>query len=182
VYGLGCRPEAGAIARLSALKGRSPDKPFLLLVSSMDMVESCGLTLSRTARTLARRHWPGPLTLILTGEVGKLPDDLRGPDGGIAVRWTPHKGAQALIDALGEPLTSTSANRTGGPTAPDAGAVVEMFGSAVADGKLLVLDGGTLGGAQPSTVVDCTGDVPRLIRDGAIPWRELEIEAGAGSR
>jgi L-threonylcarbamoyladenylate synthase len=173
VYGLGCLPVDSAVAELAALKGRALGKPFLLLVSSTEMAEGRGLMFTQAARALARRHWPGPLTLVLSGGRGKLPDSLRGSEGGIAVRWTSHPGALALIDAMGEPITSTSANRPGGPTAPGVGAILNTFGSAVARGALLVLDAGVLGNVPPSTIVDCTAAVPRLIRDGAVPWREL---------
>lgn len=182
VYGLGSRPLAADVAALARLKGRPEGKPFLLLVRGLEMVERFGLALTPAARALAERHWPGPLTLVLPGGEGKLPDELRGPEGGIAVRWTSHAGAAALIDALAMPITSTSANRPGGPTAPGVGALVETFRSAVDDGTLVVLDGGVLGNVPPSTLLDCTGAEPRLVREGAIPRRELGMRTGGGAR
>jgi L-threonylcarbamoyladenylate synthase len=83
-----------------------------------------------------------------------------------------------LIAQLGEPLTSTSANRPGGPTAPGVGAIADVFGSAIAAGQLLVLDGGVLGNVPPSTVVDCTTTQSRLVREGAIPRSELQTRVG----
>jgi L-threonylcarbamoyladenylate synthase len=130
------------------------------------------LHFSREADALAEAFWPGPITLILPGG-GKLPDLLRGPEGGIAVRWTSHQGMADLIGFLGEPITSTSANRPRGRTAPGVGAIVEAFAEAASRGELLILDGGVLGNVPPSTLVDCTGNVPRLVRDGAIPRDEL---------
>lgn len=178
VYGLGSRPLADDVARLAALKRRSKEKPFLLLISGIVMAERFGLLLTAPARQLAERYWPGPLTLVLPGGEGRLPDSLRGPEGGIAVRWTSHHSVARLIDALGMPITSTSANRPGGPTAPGAAALLDTFSGAVEDGRLLVLDGGVLGNVPPSTVIDCSGREPRLIREGAIPRRELRIGAG----
>lgn len=182
VYGLGSRPRGPDVAALAGLKGRPAGKPFLVLVNGLDMVERYGLVLTPLARALAERHWPGPLTLVLAGGEGKLPDALRGPEGGIAVRWTSHAGSGALIDALATPLTSTSANRPGEPTAPGVGAIIEQFGEAVDAGTLLVLDGGVLGNVPPSTLVDCTGPQPSLIREGAIPRRELRLGTGRGAR
>lgn len=181
VYGLGCCAREADVGALARLKGRRADKPFLLLVSGAEMAERFGLAFTPAARTLADRLWPGPLTLVLAGGAGKLPEQLRGPEGGIAVRWTSHRGIAQLVAALGEPITSTSANRPGGPTAPGVGAIVDTFGAAVRDGTLLVLDGGVLGNVPPSTVVDCTGPVARLVREGAIPRHELRAAAGSAA-
>ncbi len=181
VYGLGSRPRAADVAALAALKGRRRDKPFLLLVSSRRMVEAQGLVFTEAANALADAFWPGPLTLVLGGGEGQLPDALRGPEGGIAVRWTGHATMAQLIEALGHPLTSTSANRPGGPTAPGVAAITADFAAAIAEGKLLVLDGGALGNVPPSTVVDCTRRQPRLIREGAIPKGELRRRAGSAA-
>lgn len=178
VYGLGSGPKVPALDALARLKGRAADKPFLLLVSSRAMVEEWGLVLSTAARALAAAFWPGPLTLVLPGGEGKLPDQLRGREGGIAVRYTSHSGIARLIAATGEPLTSTSANRPGDPPAPGADRIREVFAEEVARGELLVLDGGVLGNVPPSTLVDCTSPVPRLVREGAIPRTELRLAAG----
>lgn len=178
VYGLGSGPSTPALEKLSRLKGRQPGKPFLLLVDSRGMAEAWGLVLSASARALSDAFWPGPLTLVLPGGEGHLPDELRGREGGIAVRHTSHPGVVRLITAMGQPLTSTSANRPGGPTAPGPDRLVEVFREAVESGLLLVLDGGVLGNVPPSTLVDCTGPMPRLIREGAIPRPELRRAAG----
>ena len=181
VYGLGSRPALEDVAALAALKGRRDGKPFLLLVASRGMAVAYGLQFTRAADALAAACWPGPLTLVLSGGEGRLPASLRGRAGGIAVRWTSHAHVATLIERLGYPLTSTSANRAGGATAPGASAIASTFGAAIADGRLLVLDGGTLGNAAPSTVVDCTGRVPRLIRAGAIPLAELRRRVGSAA-
>jgi L-threonylcarbamoyladenylate synthase len=177
VYGLGARARDAEVAALAALKGRRAGNPFLLLVSSRRMAEAHGLVFSPAASALAEAWWPGPLTLVLPGG-GKLPAALCGPEGGFAVRWTSHPGVAELIRELGEPLTSTSANRPGGPTAPGVGAIQDLFAAALADGTLLILDGGVLGNVPPSTIVDCTGPVPRLLREGAVPRAELQGRIG----
>ncbi len=178
VYGLGSRARGPEVRALARLKGRRADKPFLLLVADRAMAEAQGLAFNAAASALARAFWPGPLTLVLPGGSGRLPDALRGPEGGIAVRWTSHRAMARLVGALGEPLTSTSANLPGSPPAPGAEAIVRDFAPAVEAGTLLVLDGGVLGNSPSSTVVDCTQPAPRLIREGALTLGELRRAAG----
>jgi L-threonylcarbamoyladenylate synthase len=178
VYGLGSAPTAAAVAALGRLKGRPQGKPFLLIISGRRMAEEWGLVFNASATALSDAFWPGPLTLVLRGGEGRLPDELRGKEGGIAVRYTSHPGIARLVALLGEPLTSTSANRPGGPPAPGADRLVELFGPEERNGELLVLDGGVLGNVPPSTLVDCTEAVPRLVREGAIPRGELRRAAG----
>jgi L-threonylcarbamoyladenylate synthase len=179
VYGLGSTVRSSAVSRLAALKGRQPGKPFLLLVAGPEMLRDVGLRLTDAADRFASAFWPGPLTLVLPGGEGVLPDTLRGPEGGIAVRWTSHAGIAQLIATLGSPITSTSANRPGEAAAQTATDVAAMFAPAVADGSLLVLDAGALAASAPSTVVDCTGLAPRLIRRGALePSRLRAIVPG----
>ena len=178
VYGLGSRARAADVQALAALKGRRRDKPFLLLVADRAMAEAQGLAFNDAASALARAFWPGPLSLVLPGGSGRLPDTLRGPEGGIAVRWTSHRGMARLVRELGEPVTSTSANLPGGSPAPGAEAILRDFAAAVDTGALLVLDGGVLGNSPPSTVVDCTQPAARLIREGALTLAELRRAAG----
>lgn len=178
VYGLGSAATVPALAALARLKGRPEGKPFLLLVSGRRMAEDWGLVFNPSATALSDAFWPGPLTLVLPGGEGRLPDELRGREGGIAVRYTSHPGIARLVAALGEPLTSTSANRPGGPPAPGADRLIEVFGPEERNGELLILDGGVLGNVPPSTLVDCTGPVPRMVREGAIPRAELRRAAG----
>ncbi|MGA2383437.1 MAG: L-threonylcarbamoyladenylate synthase [Gemmatimonadales bacterium] len=174
VYGLGSITSAPAVERLAALKGRDPGKPFLLLVASRRMLQGVGLRLTDAAERFAAAFWPGPLTLALPGGEGVLPDTLRGPEGGIAVRWTSHPGALQLIQTLGSPITSTSANRPRQPALLDAPSIARSFADAVADRTLLVLDAGARQPSPPSTLVDCTGSAPRLVREGAISVGRLK--------
>lgn len=169
VYGFGGAPEAEAVERVVRLKNRPPGKPFLLLISGSDMLDRLDLHLTPAASRLAARHWPGPLTLVLPGGARRVPARLRGPEGGVAVRWTPHAGLDRLIRAFGDPITSTSANRPRQPPASSAAEVLRDWDVEVATGAVMVLDGGTLPQSEASTVVDCTGRHPRVIRPGAIP-------------
>ncbi|MDH5235765.1 MAG: L-threonylcarbamoyladenylate synthase [Gemmatimonadota bacterium] len=168
VYGFGTMIDRDAVDRLVAMKRRPPSKPFLLLISDTPMIARLGLQLPPAASMLAARHWPGPLTLVLPGGERRIPERLRGPEGGIAVRWTPHVGLQRLIAVLGDPITSTSANLPGVPAAVSAGEILEQWGSEIGRGELRLLDGGRLPPSAASTVVDCTGPRPRVIRPGAI--------------
>jgi L-threonylcarbamoyladenylate synthase len=169
VYGFGTMIDRDAVERLVTLKRRPPAKPFLLLISDTPMLARLGLHLTPTASMLAAKHWPGPLTLVLPGGERRIPERLRGPEGGVAVRWTPHAGLQRLISALGDPITSTSANLPGQPAATTAREILDQWEGPIAKQELRLLDGGALPPSPASTVVDCTGRLPRVIRPGAIP-------------
>lgn len=178
VYGLGSAPTLPALEALAVLKGRPKGKPFLLLIDGRAMAEQWGLVFPPAAEALANAFWPGPLTLVLPGGEGRLPDALRGPEGGIAVRHTGHAMIARLVTGLGRPLTSTSANRPGQQPSPGAERIAAVFADEAARGELLILDGGALGQVPPSTVVDCTGPVPALVREGALPRAELRRAVG----
>ena len=141
VYGFGGGVDRESVSSLIALKGRPENKPFLLIVSSSEMITRLGLHLTSYASQLAARFWPGPLTLVLPGGEKQVPEQLRGPEGGIAVRWTPHRGLARLVQAYGEPITSTSANRPGVPPATNAHEIIEQWREAVMGGSLHILDG-----------------------------------------
>lgn len=168
VYGFGGTLDPEAVNALVEMKNRPSGKPFLLLISSSEMLDRLDLHLTPEAARLAARHWPGPLTLVLAGGERRVPARLRGPEGGVAVRWTPHPALSKLIHSVGQPITSTSANRPGVPPAVSASEILEDWRTEIARGRLLVLDGGKLDHSSPSTVVDCTGRRPRVIRPGAV--------------
>lgn len=177
VYGFGGAIDRDSVEALVQLKGRPKGKPFLLLIAGGDMLAKLDLHLPSFATNLAARHWPGALTLVLPGGERRVPDALRGPEGGVAVRWTSHRELQRLIQSHGDAMTSTSANRPGVPPATSTREIREQWGGAIASGMLRVLDGGTLAPSPPSTVVDCTGRAPRVIRPGAIPAAVLRETA-----
>ena len=177
VYGFGCRPDPGALSALSRLKQRDATKPFLMLVATRRMAEDWGIRFTDVAVELVRRFWPGPLTLVLGVTGTKLPDSLKGPTGGVAVRCSSLKTITALIEKLGYPITSTSANRSGKAAATDVEIVERMFGN---DPNLLILDGGKMETAVPSTVVDCTDRTLRIVREGAISLEQLRTPTGGG--
>lgn len=165
VYGFGCLLQDDALARLAEVKGRADDKPFLVLVGTVS--DLAGVTWSDSARQLARAFWPGPLTLALPAEPGLFHPRVVGPAGTIAVRETSHPAVRELLLALGVPLTSTSANAPGEAsalTAEDAAAILREARATDA----WILDGGRLTRSEPSTLVDCSVEPPRVIREGVI--------------
>ncbi len=173
VYGFGTAVDEASVQSLVEMKGRAPGKPFLLLIASSEMISRLGLHFPAYAAGLAARFWPGPLTLVLPGGEKRVPATLRGPEGGVAVRWTPHPGLSRLITAYGEPITSTSANRPRVPPATTAEEIVAQWREQITSGRLLLLDGGRLAHSPPSTVLDCTGDRPKVIRAGAVSTEKL---------
>lgn len=173
VYGFGTAVDHESVEALVRMKGRPPGKPFLLLIGDPQQVHRLDLHLPTYGAHLAARFWPGPLTLVLRGGEGRVPARLRGPEGGVAVRLTPHVGLQRLLQAYGEPITSTSANRPGVPPAMVASEIVQQWPDDIRRGLLHVLDGGRLEPSKPSTVVDCTGRRARVIRPGVLSAQQL---------
>ena len=170
VYGLAAdASNEAAVRRIFAAKGRPSDHPLIVHVADAAAAEAFAAEIPPAAQKLMDAFWPGPLTLVLKGGERRISPRLRGPEGGIAVRWTSHSGLQRLITALGDPLTSTSANRPGVPPAMKAADVLGQWHTEIARGQLLLLDGGELNPSAPSTVVDCTTRHLRVIRPGAIP-------------
>jgi L-threonylcarbamoyladenylate synthase len=174
VYGVGVALYAkDGLNRLFAAKDRPLDRAIVLLVADAEQAARVGV-LSTAARTLAERFWPGGLTLVLPQrpEAG-LPAVLTGGVPTIGVRVPDHDCPRAIASVLG-PLPVTSANLSGGVDARDAAQVMAQLGDRIS----LVLDGGATRGGTPSTVVDCTGDVPRILRAGAISAEAIEAALG----
>jgi L-threonylcarbamoyladenylate synthase len=171
VYGLGCAPSGDAVERVRALKRRGRAKPILALVPSAGAVAD--LRWTEDARELARIFWPGALTLVLEDPLGIFPAGVRHEDTrAVGVRVSPFPLVARLLDTLGAPLTSTSLNAPDEPPAQsgDAAArVLEKLGAT----DVLLLDIGTLAPSKPSSVVDCTGPVPVVLREGAVPTSRL---------
>ena len=162
MYGLGADASSSeAVARVAAAKGRPEDQPLPILVVDRDMLARVVSVIPPAAEPLMEEHWPGPLTLVLPAATG-LSRLLTNHRGGVGVRISSDPVATALVRGLGQPLTATSANRSGDPPAMQADRVV--LGRDVA----LILDGGARG-ERPSTVVEVMpGCAPRLLRRGAL--------------
>lgn len=170
VYGFGGLAALRAVESLRRLKpGR--ERPFLLLVPSVAAVSQLAWTAE--ARALASAFWPGALTLVLADPSGSFPAGVRGKRGGVAVRVTSHALTRRLVQRLGRAITSTSANLPGEPPAADGQEALAAASRTAAAEEFWVLDGGPLPASLPSTVVDCTGPLPRIERPGAIPEARL---------
>jgi L-threonylcarbamoyladenylate synthase len=168
VYGLGAdafRP--GAIVELLAAKGRGRDMPVPVLVGSWAGLDGLVLVTPRPARELVEAFWPGGLTLVVN-HAPSLAWDLGDAQGTVAVRMPLHPVALELLAETG-PMAVTSANRTGQPPAADVQSAQQQLGHLVA----VYLDGGPSGDPVPSTIIDVTGDVPRVLRLGAVSLDEL---------
>lgn len=167
VYGIGCRhDDADALARLFAAKRRPPEKAVPWLVGSFDEVARLGFRGDDRAARLAERFWPGALTLVLPANEGDRTQAFRVPD---------HPLTLALLAAAG-PLAVSSANRSGEPETLDPDDVAIAF--ADSDEPTATLDGGRVAGGVASTVVDLSGQRPRLAREGALPRAEIERVIG----
>src|SRR5262245_14837714 len=168
-YGLGADPwNPEAIDALYRAKGRPEQMPILLLLADEDQASVASETTPEAFTVLARRFWPGPLTLVVKARA-TLPAGVTASGGTIGMRVPSAAIPRALARALGRPITGTSANRTGAPPARLAREVADALGEAASALGLLV-DGGPAPGGQPSTVVDLTGGAPRLIRSGAVAF------------
>ena len=171
VYGVGGSTSEASVARLRRLKSREAERPFILLVESAEAIAR--LRWTSEARTLADSFWPGSLTLVLEDPLGIFPRWVS--DAGrraVAVRVSPHPVVARLLQAIGGPLTSTSLNAPGEPPASSGPEAVEVA-SRLGDPDVLVLDVGTLPRSGPSTLVDCTGAGPVVLREGSIPTSRL---------
>jgi L-threonylcarbamoyladenylate synthase len=170
-YGLAADPRnARAIERVFEAKGRRSDEPLPLIASDVAQVEQWFGALSPQAATLARRFWPGPLTLVLPLPAAHtFPSNLTAGRMNIAVRVPAHSVARALAAAAGGAITSTSANPSGTPPATTADEVRRTLGDRVA----LVIDGGTTPGGAPSTIVDVQQSQPTLVRAGVLAWERV---------
>ncbi len=154
-------------ARVIELKGRPSTKALPCIVSDVGALELVARDIPQVARELASRFWPGPLTMVLPA---KRSVAAASADGTVAVRVSSLPLARALAGWAG-PITSTSANRSGTPPAITADEVESRLGDAVE----LILDAGPTPGGLPSTIVAVgEADLVELIREGAIPFRDVE--------
>ncbi len=157
----------GAVTRVFRAKGRETHRSLPLLVGDLMMAEELASELSNRFFILARRFWPGPLTIIVPASA-KVPLKVTGNTGRLAIRHSRATIANRLIAMLNQPLIATSANISGHPTCRSG---IEVFG--VMDGRVdLVIDGGPCGG-EGATTIDITEPSWRLIRAGAIEEKEI---------
>jgi len=170
VYGLGTAanlPEA--VEKIYQVKQRPHDKALPLPLGDLSQIDGVAHHVSETAWLLARTFLPGALTLVLP-KAGSVSDIISGGGQTVAIRVPAHPIPLAIISGLGAPIVGTSANISGHPSPLTADEVRAQFGDEID----LIIDGGRCPGGKESTVVDVTGEVPVLLREGAIARKELE--------
>ena len=169
VYGLaGNGLDAKAIAKIYEAKGRPAAKPISLLVPDMAAVEMVCPGIPGPARLLAEAFWPGPLTIVLPSR-GSVPDILRAGGDTVGVRCPDHPRTLEFLRLAGVPAAAPSANISGMPSPKSAGDVLAYF-----DGKIdCVIDGGACTLGVESTIVLLAGGGYRILRQGALPEREI---------
>ena len=164
VYGIGadaCNPVA--VERVFQIKRRDPGKPILVLVNSLDMVIRLVESIPDTARALIEKFWPGPLTLVFKASPS-LPQRLTGAIGTIGIRYPQHLFCLKVLQICNRPITSTSANISGDEQTLSINEIRRTFDPTVD----LIVDAGDVSSTQPSTVIDVTGILPKLLRAGAL--------------
>ncbi len=174
VYGLGAHAlDTAAVRRIFAAKGRPAFNPLIVHVLDIDAARALVTTWSPVAQALAERFWPGPLTIVLPRRA-IVPDVITGGGPTVAIRSPAHPVARALLEATGLPIAAPSANRFTELSPVTADQVERSLGDRVD----CILDGGRTAVGIESTVVDCSGPVPALLRPGTITQAEIEQVTG----
>ncbi|MDI6727538.1 MAG: L-threonylcarbamoyladenylate synthase [Thermodesulfovibrionales bacterium] len=162
-YGLGAKYDIdSALKRLYEIKNRPQEKAMPLIIGSREELFLITDSVNKSAMDLMDRFWPGPLTILFRARPGL--SEYISSENKVAVRIPGESFALRLAIAAGFPITSTSANISGMPPADNASMVSDYFGEVID----LIIDGGKTNGGLPSTIVDVTGDMPKIIRHGLI--------------
>jgi L-threonylcarbamoyladenylate synthase len=170
VYGLGASYDnCAAVERIYRVKRRPRHLALPLLLAGTEQITQVASNISPEAWLLIKRFLPGALTLVLLRS-SSVPDIVTGGGKTVAVRIPAHPVPVALIKGTGKPVIGTSANISGKSTALNANEVRSQFGDKID----LIIDGGVCPGGKESTIIDMTGDMPRILRQGAISLKELE--------
>lgn len=181
VYGLGAdATNAQAVARIYEVKGRPADHPLIVHIPGLDSLETWTSDFPRYAISLARDYWPGPMTLVLPrSDIAK--DFITGGQETVGLRVPAHPLALGLLHAFkkigGLGIAAPSANRFGQVSPTSAQAVEEEIGEYLSPIDF-ILDGGPALVGVESTIIDCTGDSPRILRHGAITQEMIEESTG----
>jgi L-threonylcarbamoyladenylate synthase len=181
VYGLGADAcNADAVARIYSVKGRPADHPLIVHIASMDGLGDWADDVPGYAISLARDFWPGPITLVVKRS-GLAGDFVTGGQDTVGVRVPDHPVALGLLEAFvragGNGIAAPSANRFGNVSPTTAQAVSDELGGYLAGGDQ-ILDGGGCDVGVESTIIDCTGDVPKILRPGAITVQMIAESTG----
>ena len=181
VYGLGAdASNADAVARIYSVKGRPADHPLIVHVESMGGLSEWAEEVPGYAIALARDFWPGPMTLVIKRS-GLAGDFLTGGQNTVGVRVPNHQVALGLLEAFakagGKGVAAPSANRFGNVSPTTALAVADELGNYLAENDQ-ILDGGACNVGVESTIINCTGEVPRILRPGAITAEMIADSTG----
>lgn len=175
VYGLGGNAKSDeAVKRIFEAKGRPNDNPLIVHVASMEQLNEITTEISELAKTLIKKFWPGPLTLILEKKEGALPNSVTAGLRTVGVRMPDHPVALEVIRMSGVPIAAPSANTSGKPSPTTAKHVSDDLNGRIAG----IVDGGSTGVGVESTVLDCTVPVPVILRPGGVTKEELEAVIG----
>jgi L-threonylcarbamoyladenylate synthase len=174
VYGLGAvATDEESVDKIFQAKGRPADNPLIVHIGDIEQVHELVSHIPAKANMLMKTFWPGPLTIILPSNEASAKNVTAGLST-VGIRLPDHPIAQALIKACGKPLAAPSANRSGKPSPTTAQHVLDDL-----QGKIYgVVDGGPTGVGVESTVVDCTEEIPVILRPGGITKEEMEKVIG----
>jgi L-threonylcarbamoyladenylate synthase len=168
-YALSADPfNLSAIEEVFRVKGRAETKALPILVSSIEQSVTLAREVPDAFLTLAHKFWPGALTLVVSA-THRMPLKVTGNSGRVALRWPDSRIITSLIEAVGGPITGTSANLSGFPSCTNGSQIVKQLG----DRLPLILDSGDTGATLASTIVRIDGSEWRIVREGAIPESEI---------
>ena len=175
VYGLGGNAKSDvAVEKIFAAKGRPSDNPLIIHIADKKQINAFVTEIPDKAEILMERFWPGPLTIIFKKKNGVLSDKATAGLDTVAVRMPDHPVALALLKKCQLPIAAPSANSSGKPSPTNAQHVMDDLNGKIAG----VLDGGSTGVGVESTVVDCTEEIPVILRPGGVTKEQLEAVVG----
>jgi L-threonylcarbamoyladenylate synthase len=175
VYGLGGNAENDeAVGKIFAAKGRPSDNPLIIHIAHKEQLSAFVKSVPEKAEQLIEAFWPGPLTIIFQKKSGVLSEKATAGLETVAVRMPDHPVALAVLEACQLPIAAPSANRSGKPSPTTGQHVLEDLNGRVSG----ILDGGATGVGVESTVIDCTEDVPVILRPGGVTRAQIEVVVG----
>ncbi|WP_409252256.1 L-threonylcarbamoyladenylate synthase [Bacillus sp. SCS-153A] len=175
VYGLGANAMSDeAVDKIFAAKGRPSDNPLIVHISNKEQLNELVEDIPAAAQTFMDQFWPGPLTIIFSKKEGVLSERVTAGLDSVGIRMPDHPVALALIEAANLPIAAPSANVSGRPSPTTAQHVIQDLEGRISG----VIDGGETGVGVESTVVDCTSEIPVILRPGGVTKEQLEEAAG----
>jgi L-threonylcarbamoyladenylate synthase len=175
VYGLGANARSDeAVAKIFEAKGRPSDNPLIVHIATTDQLTNIAVEIPEVVDVLVKHFWPGPLTLVLRKKDDSVSEMVTPGVQTVAVRMPDHPIALALLKAADLPLAAPSANLSGKPSPTSAKHVFDDLQGRISG----IIDGGTTGVGLESTVVDCTGEIPVILRPGGVTKEQLEEVIG----